>query len=232
LLPEAKVDHRIEEAIHIVTETQAEAVLAQLRSWLRHQPPIDQFREQLEATISSFWSIRFATLAYHTANDAFRQARRATLQAKTALQAMEESPFALMSFFVGPRVRDARIAVNELEQALSRVPFLEQEQAPRKGPVRRAWYSDFVSDLAKIADGIGVNVTTAGDRTDDPHGTPFTRFVFAVEKLLPRKEQSASLAACAKRIDRAIAVSTHQFGGPIVRKGRRRKPANRRLRDK
>jgi hypothetical protein len=44
--------------------------------------------------------------------------------------------------------------------------------------------------------------------------------VFAVEKLLPRKEQSASLVACAKRIDRAVAASAHEIGEVISRKGK------------
>jgi hypothetical protein len=89
----------------------------------------------------------------------------------------------------------------------------------------------FIQELGKIAEGMGINVTTAGGSTDEAHATAFTRFVFAVEKRLPRKEQSPSLNACAKRIDRAIAISTLQFGGPIVRTGKRRKPANSRLRD-
>jgi hypothetical protein len=56
--------------------------------------------------------------------------------------------------------------------------------------------------------------------------------VFIVEKLLPRKEQSASLAACAKRIDRAIAASTGEIGEVVARKGRHRKPSNSGLHDK
>src|SRR4029077_3537894 len=103
--------------------------------------------------------------------------------------------------------------------------LLSAQQRPRKGPAPRTWYADFVRGLAKIAEGIGIKVTTAGDRTDDPHATPFTRFVFAVEKLLPREEQSPSLVACARRIDRAI-VFLRQTNAAVPRKGKRRKPAN------
>jgi hypothetical protein len=55
-------------------------------------------------------------------------------------------------------------------------------------------------------------VTTQGDRERNPYATPFTRFVFAVEKLLPHKGQSSSLAACAKQIERAIKASAHEIG--------------------
>ena len=54
-------------------------------------------------------------------------------------------------------------------------------------------------------------MTTQGDRERDPYATPFTRFVFAVEKLLPRKGQSNSLAACAKQIERATKASAHEI---------------------
>jgi hypothetical protein len=124
-----------------------------------------------------------------------------------------------------PWVKDATVALNELERALSEVPdplFVEQR---RKGPAPRAWYSDFVRYCAKIAQGCGVDVTTQGDRTNDPHATPFTRFVFGVERLLPREDQSASLAACARRIDRVIAASADKIGARIQRKRKRRKLA-------
>jgi hypothetical protein len=144
---------------------------------------------------------------------------------------MEESSG--VSLRLSAQVRDTLIALNELEQALSRIPVgFSGQQKPRKGPTPRVWYSFFVVDLAEIAGGIGIDVTTAGDRVDDPAATPFTRFVFAVEKLLPPGEGSPSLAACAKRIDRAIATSRREIGEAIARSGKRRKPAGIRLRDK
>jgi hypothetical protein len=217
----------------IVTDTLAEAVLGEVRPWLQHQPPIAQFRAQLEATVGIVLLERLATGFFCTANEAFRQARRSTQQAKTALHAVEGRAAALHMSFPLDEVMDALIVVNELEQALSRVPkpFSEQ-QRPRKGPAPRAWYSGFVRNLAEIAAGIGIDVTTAGDRAGDPAATPFTRFVFAVEKLLPPGEGSPSLAACAKRIDRAIAALTGEIGEVVVRKGRRRKPSNSGLHDK
>jgi hypothetical protein len=208
-------------------------VLSELRPWLRRQPPIDQFQEQLEATVRKFWATRRFAVHLCAANEALRQVRRATLQAKTALRKMEEGSALDMSLSLRARVRDALIPLNELEQGLSKIPRgLSGQQKPRKGPTPRVWYSFFVHDLAEIAGGIGIDVTTAGDRADDPATTPFVRFVFAVEKLLPPGEGSPSLAACAKRIDRAIATSRRQIGGAIARSGKRRNRAGIRLRDK
>jgi hypothetical protein len=139
-----------------------------------------------------------------------------------------------MANFIGllklNEVSDALVAVNKLERTLSRLPpTFSGRQKPRKGPAPRAWYSGFVRDLAEIAGGLGIDVTTGGDRSDDPHATPFTRLVFSAEKLLPRGERSKTLLACAKRIDRAIAVSEDEIDEAVARKGRPRKPAGSRL---
>jgi hypothetical protein len=55
--------HRRKEATmtQLVTEIQAEAILVKLRPWLRDQPPIDQFREQLDATVETIFAIDRAT---------------------------------------------------------------------------------------------------------------------------------------------------------------------------
>jgi hypothetical protein len=189
----------------IVTETQAEAVLAELRPWLQEEPPLDQFRKQLEITV--------ARTRIGADSATFSQAG---LNAQAKLYSLSNPP-----------VLGVLSVANAPEGVFSMVL---EHQRPRKGPAPRTWYPSLVCDLAKIAEGIGVKVTTAGNRTDDPHATPFTRFVFAVERLLPRKEQSPSLAACAKRIDRAI-VLLSQTGAAVQREGKRRKPPNRRSRD-
>jgi hypothetical protein len=92
---------------------------------------------------------------------------------------------------------------------LSRIqaPFVGRKDKGPKGPKPRLWFGDFARDLAEIAEGIGIAVTTRGSQASDPHATPFTRFVFAVEKLLPREVRSNSLAACAKQISRTMAAS-------------------------
>jgi hypothetical protein len=103
----------------IVTDTQAEAVLAEVRPWLRHQRPIAQVRAELEATVGTVLLMRLATGFCRTADEAFRQARRSTQQIKTALHAVEGSAAALHMSFPLDAVMDALIAVNKLEQALS-----------------------------------------------------------------------------------------------------------------
>jgi hypothetical protein len=218
-----------------VTETQAEAILAELHPSLRDRPPIDQFREQLDATVETVWAIHRAVKHYRAADEAFRQLRQSAKQAKTALRAMEESAATPeMANFVRllklDEVDPALAADDRLERALSRVPLaFAGQQRPRKGPAPRAWYSGFVRDLAEIADGLGIDVTTGGDWSRNPHETPFTVFVFAVESLLPPGEISDSLAVCAKRIDRAIAASEDEIDELVTRKGERRKPAFSRL---
>ncbi len=161
-----------------VTEIQAEAVLTAIRPWLRHRPPIHIFRSQLVLLVSLPAAFQYFEGHRRATDEAFRQARRSAQQVKTAVQAMAESIFA-RNYIFGPPVRKALIAVNELEQALSRIP-LEKEQRLQKGRAPRAWYMVFVHELGEIAKEIGLNVTTAGDRTDNAHATPFTQFVFAV----------------------------------------------------
>jgi hypothetical protein len=212
-LPQAKGSITATEAIvaHFVTDTQAEAILAELRPWLRERPPIDQFRDQLEATVETIWAIHRVTGHYRVADEAFRELRRSRQRAKTALRAMEESSTAPeMANFVGLLKLDAvSEAVNELHWTLSRIPaaFPGRKDKGPKGPKPRLWYADFVRDLAEIAEGMGIAVTTRGSQASDPHATPFTTFVFAVEKLLPREVRSNSLVACAKQINRTMATS-------------------------
>jgi hypothetical protein len=214
---------------HFVSEAQAEAILAELRPWLWDPPPIDQFREQLEATVEPIWAIHRVAAHYRAADEAFRQFRLSAQRAKTALQSMQDSAAAPeMANFVGllklDDVRDALVAVNELESALSHVPaaFSGQQEKRTKGPRPRAWYSGFVRDCVEIAEWIGLPVTTGGRRDGDPKATPFTTLVFEVEKFLPRNLRSNSAAACAKQIDRAIAASASEIGEQIARTQRPR----------
>jgi hypothetical protein len=107
-----------------------------------------------------------------------------------------------------------RHAVIELDLVLDRVPpAFSGRHKPGKGPAPRAWYFGFVRDLAGIAHGLGIELTIGGGGwSDDTHATPFTRFVFAVEKLLPRETQSGTLGGCAKQIERASKASAHEIG--------------------
>jgi hypothetical protein len=214
---------------------QAGLILTELRPWLRNQPPIDRFREQLEATVETIWAIDISAGHYRAANKAFRQFRRSALRLSTILGTMEESSASpeLANYRDLLKLYDVRatlLAVDNLEGDLSQIPpAFSGQQTPRQGRAPRAWYSGFVRDLAEIADGLGIDVTTCGDWSKNPHETPFTVFVFAVEPLLPPGENSDSLAVCAKRIDRAIAASEDEIDQPVARKGEQRKPAFSRL---
>jgi hypothetical protein len=226
-----------------VTETQAEAILAELRPGLRDQPPIDQFRERLDATVETVFAIVQATARYPAMDKEFRQIRQCVERVKTELRAMDEISAApeMANFRDLPKLNDTRAALVAIERGLF-LSALSGRGEPPKGPAPRAWYSGFIRDLAEIANEFGTEVTTAGERRgvrkDDPYATPFTRFVLAVENLLPpscrptsrrrrssaasptrTKGQRASLAACARRIDRAIAASSDEIGEIIPRKG-------------
>jgi hypothetical protein len=202
-----------------VTEAQAEAILAELCPSRQDRPLIDQFRDQVEATVEPIWAIYCAAGHYRAVDMALRKLRLSTEGAKTALRAMEESsksPKMLnyTDLLKLDEVRTARLVVNEVHWGLARVPAVfSGQQKPGKGPAPRSWYSRFARDLAEIADEIGIELTIGGGgRTDDAHATPFTRFVFAVERFLPRKAQSNSLTACAKRIERAVEAFAHEIG--------------------
>jgi hypothetical protein len=201
-----------------VSEAQAEAVLAKLSPHLQNRPLIGQFREQLEATVQPMWASQCAAGHYRAVDRALAELGPSAQRAKTVLRAMEGSAASpemvnytdLLKLDI---VRAVLVALDELERALARVPAaFSGQQKPGKGPAPRNWYSRFVRDLAGIADGLGIELTIGGGgRTDDEHATVFTRFVFAVERLLPRTEQSASLTACAKQIERAIKASAHEI---------------------
>jgi hypothetical protein len=203
-----------------VTETEAEAILSELCPSRQDRPSIDQFREQLDATVETVFAIVRATARYPAIDKEFRQIHRCVERVKAELRAMDEisaSP-ELANFSDLLKLNDTRAALVALERDLFQIVFSGRGEPP-KGPAPRAWYSGFIRDLSEIANEFGTEVTTAGERTDDPYATPFTRFVLAVEKLLPSPQPSVSLAACAKRIDRAIAASPDEIGEVIRRKG-------------
>jgi hypothetical protein len=194
-----------------VTEAEAESILAELRPWLRDRPPIDQFRDQLEATVEIACASHCVTGHHRVADEVFRELHRASQQAKTALQAMEESSTApeMANFFGLLKLEAISYAVNETLWTLSRIPpgFAGRKDKGPRGPNPRPWYGDFARDLAEFAEGMGIGATTRGSQASDPHATPFTTFVFLVEKLLPREVRSNSRGACARQINRTMAAS-------------------------
>ena len=206
-LPQVMAQHH-RKGSQFVTEADAEAIRAELSPSLRNPPPIDQFRDQLEATVEIVRAIYCVSGHLRVADEAFRELRRSRQRAKNALRAMEESSTAPeMANFIDLLKPDAMsYAANEILWTLSRIPAGRKDKGP-KGPNPRLWYGDFVRDLAEIAEDLGIAVTTRGSQASDPHVTPFTTFVFAVEKLLPREVRSNSLVACAKQINRTMAAS-------------------------
>src|SRR5262245_44587814 len=130
---------------HIVSEAQAEAIVAELRPWLRDRPPIERFREQLEAIVEPIWAIHCAAGHYHAVGMALRKLRLPLRRAKTVLRALEESATSpemvnyadLLKLNVMSRVRRAVI---DLHLALGPVPPpFSGRHKPGKGPAPRAW---------------------------------------------------------------------------------------------
>jgi hypothetical protein len=184
---------------------------------------------QLEEAIWSSLIVRLVDIDLRALSASFWQARRSTLHIKTAVLEMHERAEAMGLNLLGLPFRDALIVVDELQRALSR-SFLSRQKKARKGPNPRRWYSHFVRELAELAESIGIDVRTAGNRADDPAATPFTRFAFMCEKLMPEEDQSPSLSACARRIDRVLASPAESDFA--VAHGRRRRKQAETARDK
>jgi hypothetical protein len=79
------------------------------------------------------------------------------------------------------------------------------EKTSADGPARATWYDPIVEGAVAAAQSLAIPLTIDGDRSRDPYDTPFVRLVKRLESFLPSRMQSASLAACAKRIERSPA---------------------------
>jgi len=82
---------------------------------------------------------------------------------------------------------------------------LVSQMGARKGQRGLARYDAFVDLMIEAAALLGIRVSTAGDRIEDPYATPFTVLAHALERSLPEEARAKTLAACAKRIDRSLA---------------------------
>jgi hypothetical protein len=58
--------------------------------------------------------------------------------------------------------------------------------------------------MARVAEQLGIKVSSAGNRDEDPYATPFTVLVFEAERVLPEGAWSPNLATCAKRIETSL----------------------------
>jgi len=113
-------------------------------------------------------------------------------------------------------LQESREQVEGLLQTVETLYYYSEEarglvshMGSRKGQRGLAWYDAFVDLMIEAAALLGIRVTTAGDRVEDPYATPFTVLVYAVERSLPQRARSKTLAACAKRTDRSLAKKRH-----------------------
>lgn len=108
----------------------------------------------------------------------------------------------------------AAVAVRELREAISTLSLYASHaekalhaKTSKKGKRRLTWYASFVDALLIFASRLEIPLTTAGDRSKNPHETPLTVLAFALERSLPPTARSRTLAACAKRLDDFLPVA-------------------------
>jgi hypothetical protein len=94
--------------------------------------------------------------------------------------------------------------VEALEDTCERALVLLSELPARRGRPSLGWHTELVSLMMKVAELLGIKVSTAGNRGEDPYATPFTVLVFEAERVLPDGAWSSNLAACAKRIESSL----------------------------
>jgi hypothetical protein len=94
--------------------------------------------------------------------------------------------------------------IEGLEETCERALVLLSHLPAKRGQPALGWYDELVSLMSRMAELLGIKISTAGDRTDDPYATPFTVLVFGAEQVLPEEARSESLAGCARRIDRSL----------------------------
>ena len=91
-----------------------------------------------------------------------------------------------------------------LEEYCARALLLLEALPAKRGQPRHSWYDEHVRLMTQVAERLGIVVKTSGDRTDDPHATPFTVLTLQAERVLPEEAWSPTIAACAKRVDRSL----------------------------
>jgi hypothetical protein len=94
--------------------------------------------------------------------------------------------------------------IEGLEETCERALVLLADLPAKRGQPALGWYDEFVSVMTQVAELLGMKVTTAGNRDEDAHSTPFTTLVFEAEQVLPEDAWSTNLANCAKRIETSL----------------------------
>ena len=222
-----------------VTTKKAKEILEKLGPWLDKRPPLRKFTDRLDATVETIWPLPRIAALYVALDRAIARLRGPLSEASSCLVEMEVAAtepdmVPVVEQLKLDDVRHILGSVNDLELALTHVPdaFPGRANKRRRRPKLSDWQIGFVRDLAEVAEDIGIPVTTGGNpAAAEPHQTAFTTLVYEVERVLPEEMQSATLSACAKRIERAIRDSERWLGKSIAYT---RKPQKRRsrLRDK
>lgn len=93
-----------------------------------------------------------------------------------------------------------------LKDHCDRAAAMLAELPAKTGRRSLEFYKEYMLLVVPIAQRLGMKISTAGSTrgSDEAYATPFTVFVHSLESFLPRGAWSNSLAACAKRIDRAL----------------------------
>jgi hypothetical protein len=104
-----------------------------------------------------------------------------------------------------PRPRDqleiTLKVIEGLENYCERALVLLSDLPAKRGQPALTWYDELVHLMTQVAELLGIKISTAGDRSEDPYATPFTVLVFKAERVLPEAAWSPNLATCAKRIE-------------------------------
>jgi hypothetical protein len=85
-----------------------------------------------------------------------------------------------------------------------------RQMGSKKGRRGLSWYDAFFEVLLKAAHGLGIPLTTAGDRSRDPHATPLTVLAHELERSLPNEARAKTFAACAKRVQERLSKRTRE----------------------
>jgi hypothetical protein len=97
-----------------------------------------------------------------------------------------------------------RQAVGTLYSASEDAQAILREMAGKVGQRGLTWYETFFEVLLETAAALQIPLTTAGDRSRDPHATPLTVLAHELERSLPQEARAPTFAACAKRVQEAL----------------------------
>jgi hypothetical protein len=158
--------------------------------------------------------------------------RASAQHAALALRAMDEGlqdahdMAALQLVEEAMKRRDPTLSALELEsqivvirQAVGTLYFsskdaqaILQGMKSKKGQRGLTWYQSFCEVFLKAAAALQIPLTTAGDRSRNPHATPLTVLAYELERSLPKEARARTLAACAKRVQDALKAARSARG--------------------